>query len=581
MVAQLEKVSTLNDELNTPFGMGSRHGQSRPEIHNLAIYTNIGMDFVGNTGYNIDNVEVRVVQMVATVNQVNRICDQLQPKCTQCKRGGKQCGGYRDVESLLFRDETAKTQRRSAATKPRRNKIASSSSSSSSPPTNPSASELVLQPLPNRVSAIQQLCSVLTSVPDSISVSPEELGLRFFFDTFVTTAFINANNRSARTSKNPVFLGGLPLDPSFRDSLVAVGLYAMANVKRDRALRTVAREKYISAIHYIRSVVMNPAQANTEQALKILVMLGLYEMVSCGADQFDSWTVHLDGATALIAQSTFGQNLNLIDHKALLQFSYVSIVKYFQDPGKIPAYLVHWSPDSITAPPEDQPAVRLADILVRFVKWHFSIYSGPELHDDCVTGAALCFEAELDEWEKSVSDKFSFEVHESDKVQGTFYGKYHAYKDTWAFRILNHFRWGRMLVNRTILAHSLRLQYPTAADLAQRQHSLNTISRMAIDICTGAAGQIALFDQGINTGDPSSDLPLNGVFMLLFPLAVAGGAEGAPDSVRRWVMETLEHIGRTMGIQRALELKKRLRASCGVDEWQRGLMDRQRLARTA
>lgn len=288
-------------------------------------------------------------------------------------------------------------------------------------------------------------------------------------------------------------------------------------------------------------------------------------MVSCGADQLDSWTVHLDGATALIAQPTFGQNLNLIDYKPLLQFSYVSIVKYFLVPGKIPVYLMHWSPDLITAPPEDQPAVRLADILVRFVKMHVSIYRG-QIDGDRVIGAALGFEAELDEWEKSVPDKWSFERHESDKAQGTFYGKYHVYKDTWASRLLNHFRWGRMLVNRIILAHHLRLQSPTAADRAQYQHSLNTISRMAIDICTGAAGQIALFAQEINTGD-TSDLPLNGVFMLLFPLAVAGGAAEAPETVHRWVMETLEHIGRTMGIQRALELKKGLRRA--VDDHHR------------
>lgn len=161
--------------------------------------------------------------------------------------------------------------------KPRGKKIVSSSSPSS-PPTTPAASERVLQPLPNRVAAIQQLCRALVSVPVSISVSPEELGLRFFFNTFVTTAFINAKNRDARTSQDPEFFGALPLDPSFRDSLVAVGLYAMSNVKRDSALRTVAREKYVSTIRYIRSVVMDPVRANTKHAIKILLMLGLYEV---------------------------------------------------------------------------------------------------------------------------------------------------------------------------------------------------------------------------------------------------------------------------------------------------------------
>jgi len=35
-------------------------------------------------------------------------CDQVDPACSQCKRAGKTCSGYRDLVALSFRDESAK-----------------------------------------------------------------------------------------------------------------------------------------------------------------------------------------------------------------------------------------------------------------------------------------------------------------------------------------------------------------------------------------------------------------------------------------------------------------------------------------
>lgn len=77
---------------------------------------------------------------------------------------------------------------------------------------------------------------------------------------------------------------------------------------------------------------------------------------------------------------------------------------------------------------------------------------------------------------------------------------------------------------------------------------------MATYICMGAASQMSLFGSSIPTGKASRLPPLNGVFMLLLPLAVAGSAAGAPDQVHEWVVETLQRIWYSMGIQRALEL---------------------------
>lgn len=93
-----------------------------------------------------------------------------------------------------------------------------------------------------------------------------------------------------------------------------------------------------------------------------------------------------------------------------------------------------------------------------------------------------------------------------------------------------------------------------ADDFFQRQQALDTISYAAIGICAGAASHEALSQRGAFVEYPSHVPPLNGIFMLLFPLSVAGGTAGVPDEVHEWVINTLDRIGRIMGIQRAIKM---------------------------
>lgn len=98
----------------------------------------------------------------------------------------------------------------------------------------------------------------------------------------------------------------------------------------------------------------------------------------------------------------------------------------------------------------------------------------------------------------------------------------------------------------------------TLGDLRQRQRPLDTISRMAIGICSGAPTQMGLFTGGLSAGSLPCLSPLNGVFRSVLPLAVAECAAGAPNEVHKWVDQSLEKIGHTTGIQRALKLIPKL-----------------------
>ena len=278
-------------------------------------------------------------------------------------------------------------------------------------------------------------------------------------------------------------------------------------------------------------------------------------MVSCTAKQPDSWTVHVDGAAALLKQLAFDQTFKVFRPRPQLQYYYVSIVKYFIAEGNTTPDLLKWSPDIMSSfVPEVQPAIRLIDIMIRFMRVHYSMRSNPNIDPRTAIRLALSFESELDQWEKILPEKWSFVINESSDTQSTFNGKYMVYDDAWASRDLNHYFWTRLMVNEMILLHISRLAVTNFEDLGQRQLAFDTINRMGTCICAGAASQMGAYGRGVPAGGTRGMPPLNGVFMLMFPLAIAGGAGGSLDEVHEWVIQRLQKIGSTMGIQRALEL---------------------------
>lgn len=285
-------------------------------------------------------------------------------------------------------------------------------------------------------------------------------------------------------------------------------------------------------------------------------------MVCCPHNQLDSWAVHLDGAAALLEQASFSEALKNGNARPQLQYLYFRVFRYFSVQGNIPSDLLNWSPHNVSsAKPNEQPAVDLVDILIRFAKLHHTLHHDQGQDSRAAARSALSFDTELEEWEKNLPEQWAFILEESNNYQHTFNGKYLFCKEVWASRILNHYFWGRLVANEMILSHLGKLHSPSLSNLQQQRRALDTISCMATNICAGAASQMGAFGHGAPADSTQKLPPLNGVFMLLFPLAVAGGAAGAPDDVHEWVVQTLQEIGGKMGIQRALELIPKLKDS--------------------
>lgn len=175
-----------------------------------------------------------------------------------------KCSGYRDEVSLLFRDENAKTQQRSATAKDR-------SRRQKEPQTQ---DRLALTS--TRTVATSTAATVATTATNKWpSASVEERGLRFFVDRFTISPHLDKSGRT--TTIHPYVMELMDSEPT-RESLLAVGLAALTNATGDKACHTAALQKYAASINFLRRALQDPMNASVEDTIRLLVTLSIYEV---------------------------------------------------------------------------------------------------------------------------------------------------------------------------------------------------------------------------------------------------------------------------------------------------------------
>ncbi|KAJ5223812.1 hypothetical protein N7468_008354 [Penicillium chermesinum] len=342
------------------------------------------------------------------------------------ERAGKECGGYRDVLALLFRDETDRAARRSATAKSRagerqkvgtdlcKDKILPNSWPSITWP-NPPISEAAERKLITREPP---------ALPAVVSSSADEQGLRFFFDRF-THRYNGVNSANlTEVSELPPLLQIVFDELSIRDAVVAVGLAALANIKHDRALRLASQEKYVVALRYTRQAVENPDGAHPSHTFILIMMLTLYEMTCCSNGNIDAWATHVEGAAALMQSNAFRSAFRSSHSRPNIQFFFISIIKYFLDQGSISAELRDYTHDTIISPAVDElPAVHLVDILVRFVKLHQYLRDNLNCDPDTAVQLIQGVDSEFEEWKIKLPQKWAFVLDKTDDMGSSLYGE--------------------------------------------------------------------------------------------------------------------------------------------------------------
>lgn len=233
-----------------------------------------------------------------------------------------------------------------------------------------------------------------------------------------------------------------------------------------------------------------------------------------------------------------------------IQFVFAVYIKSLSRGEPAPAAMQEWCEScSQSLMPSDIPAITLANIAHKFTNLHASIKDNTLLDSNAILVEVLALDIALEEWHQNLPEFWRFKIRPAtEDMPFTFLGMTHDYKDVWVSRVLNNYRWLRILVNELLLVHMKQDETGTYTPEheEQRKKSVEMISMMATDICTGVSSS---FFQSRVIG-----AAMSGIFMILFPLGIAGSAWAVSEELHCWVVNLLRYIGNQLGISQAISM---------------------------
>ncbi|KAJ5091259.1 hypothetical protein NUU61_006129 [Penicillium alfredii] len=532
-------------------------------------------------------------------------CDQARPACSQCVRAKRECPGYRDPLSLMFRDESKSVERKAGNTS-RTSTTAATSSQSSSSRSNSRSNQLQLS---------------RTASPEGNSVRPEPASENPHFDFNsdpqhqhlmrqlwkrplemqpptdleahkheALCYFLNSNGSPGTfwlTSLVSDFLhqtGGPASARAMRASVTATAVAMLSRVKDMAPLKAMARKEYGSALRLINEALSDVKEAKTNQVLGSVVLMAIYE--------------HIRGATALLdlrgpeqLETEAGLRLFLhLRHQTVssgqkfapyiqVHANFSQIIACIQGATRLPDSLLECSKVPMFLEPRAAYGNRLIITIGKLANLRADIRYRVFKNNPEILSAASAIEAELIAWMTALTPEFNYTVRTRSPFDFAFQhqcrgmspydDQYSVYPDLFVCNTWNQYRSARIIVSDIILSHSPQFSDNSSTSVLSDELSLHreslrsTIRRLAVDICRSVPFHLDAHQEDVPTYHPKPQSYLGGL-MLLWPLFLAGVAEGPNHYLRRWVMQCLHMIGHTMGIDQALALVEVVDANPGM-----------------
>lgn len=217
----------------------------------------------------------------------------MRPECSQCKRLGRPCPGYRDSFAAIFRNETESTKRKAL-----RGKHVKSTTIAAEPDSDTwFVQELPAAPLTasfqetsftttalvpvERSPGQRRKGSVVSSTSSSprraIAPSLEEKGLCFFVANFV---FIS---QKSDIRGHLQFLPEMMKAKNYPGSTLsfaveAVAMASFGNRPENRSLLPLAAQQYSEALQMVNKDLQNPKLVMEDETLASVMLLSLFEV---------------------------------------------------------------------------------------------------------------------------------------------------------------------------------------------------------------------------------------------------------------------------------------------------------------
>lgn len=540
-------------------------------------------------------------------------CDKVRPQCAQCIRVGKQCPGYRDQLSLMFRDESSKVIKRAHAQWGVSDEVgeASASASASSPTSLSSSSPSSSTPSP--VSArdrtfisesprsVRPLAKVRresqlpkVEIPQEISGAVVDRAISFYIDHYVIGL------PDEPTVGQELQGRGWVHSPLTREIMAAVGLAGLSNRMRDKDLNTLATKHYGQAIQSMSTFIRakNMKEVDLEVVLRAVVMMAMFEVVRGREDQPPNTArTHIMGGAAILTNFMPFHNSQSEGLRGLLQlcFSMIGSIqgsfqysspepnrmipsKPISDPGApkgFPPTFAQWISMSVNMVTDhDRPSAELIIMIMELVKLSGYVRARPFVdglpETSGMISTALGLDKQLDAWERRQKGPWLVVEETADKgffpTEAVFDGCYHIYTDMYIARIWNHYRWARIMLNQLLLETTERFPLSSSQLISGEQELLarHHIVRLARDTLVSIPTHyrhpnlLPVHRRKFDKTQGGAVIGIAGIPTLLFEIKVAACAPSVPHHYRTWALGILETIWLSMGMYQAKVLSKLL-----------------------
>ncbi len=204
------------------------------------------------------------------------------------------------------------------------------------------------------------------------------------------------------------------------------------------------------------------------------------------------------------------------------------------------------------------------------------IHSDGRATIEAILRQLLALQTKFHSLEESLFDAYPFQENQGDyPPSAIFRGRWHAYREIWAARIWNHYRWARILVNEMLIKATVK--YPISGkrlvSAAHEERGLATIKRMAEDILISTPSHwhhpaldsktARLFGAPGQGGSGAAGVPTH-----MWHLKIAGNALGVPQDLWDWSYGIMQVVWKDMGMQHAI-------AIAGVMENERAIREKE------
>ncbi|KAF2099480.1 hypothetical protein NA57DRAFT_55445 [Rhizodiscina lignyota] len=462
-------------------------------------------------------------------------CDKGLPSCGQCIRLGRLCPGYRDVEALLFRNETNKTVRRA-----RYGKRSDTVSELVSPYTN-SYAEYGVIPGPGPPPSSARVLDLPPSLRD------QAIGL-FFHQLSAEPGCINYIKPVYRTFENG-FL---------EDLFESIGLAFMSASTSGNNLMSEAWKKYASVLRSVNTALGDMGSATSDETLIAVLLLALFESITCDTPRsLRSWDRHCDGATAIVNARGTEQFQSELGLKVFYHVRDYLMIQAYQKRVCIPRTILELA----CAADAVDPTIDIAEKSL----FHINASVCSLRHQETSTNAdpsgllsfAKCIDEEFENWVDTIPDHYKFTIV-PDNSPDTLNGLYHTYPSFAASRIWNIYRCGRILTQEVVVRQLLSGQ--TGLDpwstSSQLQSSRATTAQLCADICASVPSFLKSGSLRAATGHA-----------LLWPLYVVATTTNVEPSTRSWVVTELREISRRTAVLQGMGLADALSMKWEITLW--------------